>query len=241
MECIHLNFLTDNKGKKFLSPSLPNSDLNGKILKVIISDGSTKRVYPVFQQKAGVYGEASEYILVEKYAKLTPDQTICEIEKKHFPKEVYEKNYGKVMARQMPVSLYGISVILKKEGISCEYVGNFEDNYAKKQIMEHLQKGSPVIIETSRMRRKGRKIVRFFDKKYAGSYHTMILLGVDEEGQVVFTDSATREWAGEVQRLKRADLSELISYMFPQKNTEDTHLYFSRKKNTGGYILLYQV
>ena len=158
----------------------------------------------------------------------------------HFPKEVYEKNYGKVMARQMPVSLYGISVILKKEGISCEYVGNFEDNYAEKQIMEHLQKGSPVIIETSRMRRKSRRIVRFFDKKYAGSYHTMILLGVDEEGQVVFTDSATREWAGEVQRLKRADLSELISYMFPQKNTEDTHLYFSRKKNTGGYILLYQ-
>ena len=177
---------------------------------------------------------------MEKYAKLTPDQTICEIEKKHFSKEVYEKNYGKVMARQMPVSLYGISVILKKEGISCEYVGNFEDNYAEKQIMEHLQKGSPVIIETSRMRRKSRRIVRFFDKKYAGSYHTMILLGVDEEGQVVFTDSATREWAGEVQRLKRADLSELISYMFPQKNTEDTHLYFSRKKNTGGYILLYQ-
>ena len=188
MECIHLNFLTDNKGKKFLSPSLPNSDLNGKILKVIISDGSTKRVYPVFQQKAGVYGEASEYILrhgcaccslttalaafVEKYAKLTPDQTICEIEKKHFPKEVYEKNYGKVMARQMPVSLYGISVILKKEGISCEYVGNFEDNYAKKQIMEHLQKGSPVIIETSRMRRKGRKIVRFFDR----FFHTFLSL-----------------------------------------------------------------
>ena len=238
MECIHLNFLTDNKGKKFLSPSLPNSDLNGKILKVIISDGSTKRVYPVFQQKAGIYGEASEYILRQGCACCS--LTICEIEKKHFPKEVYEKNYGKVMARQMPVSLYGISVILKKEGISCEYVGNFEDNYAKKQIMEHLQKGSPVIIETSRMRRKGRKIVRFFDKKYAGSYHTMILLGVDEEGQVVFTDSATREWAGEVQRLKRADLSELISYMFPQKNTEDTHLYFSRKKNTGGYILLYQ-
>lgn len=46
----------------------------------------------------------------------------------------------------------------------------------------------------------------------------MILLGVDEEGQVVFTDSATRDWAGEQQRLKRAKLPELISYMFPQKN-----------------------
>ena len=78
----------------------------------------------------------------------------------------------------------------------------------------------------------------FFDKKYAGSYHTMILLGVDEEGQIVFTDSATRDWAGEQQRLKRAKLSELISYMFPQKNVGDTHLYFSRKRNTGGYILI---
>ena len=57
MECIHLNFLTDNKGKKFLSPSLPNSDLNGKILKVIISDGSTKRVYPVFSKKQGFMGK----------------------------------------------------------------------------------------------------------------------------------------------------------------------------------------
>ena len=81
-------------------------------------------------------------------------------------------------------------------------------------------------------------IVHFFDKKYAGSYHTMILLGVDEEGQVVFTDSATRDWAGEQQRLKRAKLPELISYMFPQKNVGDTHLYFSRKRNTGGYILI---
>ena len=91
---------------------------------------------------------------------------------------------------------------------------------------------------TSRMRRKGKRIVHFFDKKYAGSYHTMILLGVDEEGQIVFTDSATRDWAGEQQRLKRAKLPELISYMFPQKNVGDTHLYFSRKRNTGGYILI---
>ena len=211
MECIHLNFLTDNKGKKFLSPSLPNSDLNGKILKVIISDGSTKRVYPVFQQKAGVYGEASEYILrhgcaccslttalaafVEKYADLKPNGTISEVERKHFPEEVYTENYGKVMARQMPVSLYGISLILQEEGVSCEYIGDFEDKAAEKQMMEHLYKGKPIIIETSRMRRKGKRIVHFFDKKYAGSYHTMILLGVDEEGQVVFTDSATRDWA----------------------------------------------
>ena len=109
---------------------------------------------------------------------------------------------------------------------------------AIEQIREHLYKGQPVIIETSRIRRKGRWICSFFDKKYAGSYHTMILLGIDEEGQAVFTDSATRAWAGEQQRLKRAELSELMTYMFPQKNVQDMHLYFSRRKNTGGYILI---
>lgn len=254
MNHIYLNFLTDKNGKKVLSPLLPQAGLNERKLEVTITDGSRERVYPVFQQKAGVYGDYSEYMtrhgcaccslttalaaFVDKYKNLTPDRTISEVEKKHFPEEIYQENYRKVMARQMPVSLYGISVILKKEGVPCEYVGNFEDAAACRQIMEHLQKGNPVIIETSRMRRKGRRIVRFFDKKYAGSYHTMILLGVDEEGQVVFTDSATRDWAGEVQRLKRAELSELICYMFPQKNTEDTHVYFSSKKNTGGYILI---
>lgn len=254
MDYIHLDFLTDSKGRKLLFPVLPETGLNQKLLHVVVNDGDIKKMYPVFQQKAGIYGEYSEYMkrhgcaccslttilaaFVEEYADLRPDETITKVEKKYFPKEVYTANYSKVMARQMPVSLYGISVILKNEGIACKYVGNFEDKVAEKQITEHLYKGNPVIIETSRMRRKGRRIVRFFDKKYAGSYHTMILLGIDENGQVIFTDSATRDWAGEKQRLKCADLSEVISYMFPQKNVEDTHLYFSRKKNTGGYILI---
>lgn len=254
MNHIDLKFQQDSEGKKILSPVLPESGLNESRLDVEITDKNFGRIYPVFQQKAGIYGKYSEYMtrhgcaccslttvlaaFVDRYRELTPDRTISEAERKHFPEKVYEENYGKVMARQMPVSLYGISVILKKEGVSCQYIGNFEDVAAQTQIMEHLYKGKPVIIETSRMRRKGKRIVRFFDKKYAGSYHTMILLGIDEEGQVVFTDSATRDWAGEVQRLKRAELSELICYMFPQKNTEDTHVYFSRKKNTGGYILI---
>ena len=188
MNQLCLRFLTDTQGKKYLSPKLPQTGLNEKTLAVEISDGDMYRVYPVFQQKAGMYGDYSEYMtrhgcaccslttvlaaFVEKYADLTPDGT--------------------------------------------------------------------VIIETSRIRRKGRWIASFSDKKYAGSYHTMILLGIDEDGQAVFTDSATRAWAGEQQRLKRAELSELVNYMFPQKNVQDTHLYFSRRKNTGGYILIWQ-
>lgn len=254
MNQLCLRFLTDTYGRKYLSPKLPQTGLNEKTLTVEISDGDSSRIYPVFQQKAGIYGDYSEYMtchgcaccslttalaaFVENYADLTPDETIRRVERKHFPADVVQKNYGKVMARQMPVSLYGIAAILKKEGVACEYVGNFADDAAIEQIREHLYKGQPVIIETSRIRRKGRWICSFFDKKYAGSYHTMILLGIDEEGQAVFTDSATRAWAGEQQRLKRAELSELMTYMFPQKNVQDMHLYFSRRKNTGGYILI---
>lgn len=256
MNQLCLRFLTDTYGRKYLSPKLPQTGLNEKILTVKISDGDSSRIYPVFQQKAGIYGDYSEYMtrhgcaccslttalaaFVENYADLTPDGTIRRVERKHFPADVVQKNYGKVMARQMPVSLYGIAMILKKECVACEYIGNFADDSAIEQIREHLYKGQPVIIETSRIRRKGRWIASFSDKKYAGSYHTMILLGIDEDGQAVFTDSATRAWAGEQQRLKRAELSELVHYMFPQKNVQDTHLYFSRRKNTGGYILIWQ-
>ena len=191
MNCIHLNFVSDKEGRKFLFPILPQDGLNEKTLNVVITDGDSQRIYPVFQQKAGIYGDYSEYMtrhgcaccslttalaaFVEKYADLKPNGTISEVERKHFPEEVYTENYGKVMARQMPVSLYGISLILQEEGVSCEYIGDFEDKAAEKQMMEHLYKGKPVIIETSRMRRKGKRIVHFFDKKYAGSYHTMIL------------------------------------------------------------------
>ena len=255
MNQLCLRFLTDTYGRKYLSPKLPQTGLNEKILTVKISDGDSSRIYPVFQQKAGIYGDYSEYMtrhgcaccslttalaaFVEKYADLTPDETITKVECRHFPSEIVQKNYGKIMARLMPVSLYGIAAILKKEGVGCEYVGNFADDAAIEQIREHLYKGQPVIIETSRIRRKGRWICSFFDKKYAGSYHTMILLGIDEEGMAVFTDSATRAWAGEQQRLKRAELSELMTYMFPQKNVQDIHLYFSRRRNTGGYILIH--
>lgn len=254
MKDIQLKFLTDENKRRYLSPRIPCDGLDERLLHVEIIDGDTRRVYPVFQQKAGTYGMYSEYMtrhgcaccslttvlaaFLDKYAELRPERTIAEVEKQHFPAEVVQKNYGKVMARQMPVSLYGISVILKNEGITCSYIGKFEDETAMHQISGHLYKGKPVIIETSRIRRKGRWITSFSDRKYAGSYHTMILLGIDEDGQAVFTDSATRAWAGQQQRLKRAKLSELMTYMFPQKNVRDTHVYFSRRRNTGGYILL---
>ena len=51
MNCIHLNFVSDKEGRKFLFPILPQDGLNEKTLNVVITDGDSQRIYPVFQQK----------------------------------------------------------------------------------------------------------------------------------------------------------------------------------------------
>ncbi len=252
---VTLTFIENKLGHRYLSYGDISEYMNVPTLhvKVINTDGKEK-IYPVFQQNAMQYGEYSDYMRMHGCAccSLTtvlaglrrsmsahmPQDTISQIEKKHFPPHVFNKNYGKPLRFQMPVSLYGISKVLDQEGISNHYVGYYKEKKAKEVIVRHLLTGNPIIFETSRVRHKNGLIYRINDKKYAGSYHTMVMLGIDLEGMIVFTDSATRAWAGDQQRLKRASLDELITYMFPQKITEDTHLYFHRRRETGGFILV---
>ncbi len=252
---VTLTFIEDKLGRRFLSYDDISDYMNVPTLhvKVVNTDGK-ESVYPVFQQNAMQYGEYSQYMKMHGCAccSLTtvlvglrrsksgymPQDTIAQVEKKHFPHHEFNKNYNKPLRFQMPVSLYGISKILEKEGISNHYVGHYKEKEAMEVIERHLHTGNPIIFETSRVRHKNRLIYRINDKKYAGSYHTMVMLGIDLEGMVVFTDSATRAWAGDQQRLKRAPLDELITYMFPQKITEDTHVYFHRRRETGGFILV---
>lgn len=185
----------------------------------------------------------SEETKVEKETKVQeeliyPQHTIEKYERACFGDSSFAENYQKSLPKQMPVSLYGISQILQENGIENRYVGAYKEKEAMREILAHLYSGRPVIFEASRLRHRGPIVLSINDKKYSGSYHTMIMLGIDQEGLVVFTDSATREWAGDIQRLKRARLSELMMYMFSQKNKKDTHVYFHGRRNTGGYILL---
>lgn len=253
---IRLVYRTKEDGQKVISVPDETVLLDQARLLVTVEDpeAGTGRTFPVFRQNAMTYGDCSEYVkrhgcaccslttvlaaYVSGREKLTPEETIQSVEPFYIPEQVYSRNYAKPMARQMPLTLYAISGILSREGVKNRYIGPFEDEDAGRQILSHLYTGRPVIIETSRMRRWKGHIVRLNDKKYAGSYHTMVLLGVCEDGRILFTDSATRSWAGEKQRLKIEELSVLISYMFPQKKEGDSHLYFHRRRETGGYILV---
>lgn len=218
------------------------------------ADGSSDaREFMVFYQKAMAYGDLGEYMskhgcascafttvlraFSDKHKDLRPDDIVKKIEPTYFKRAEWLFNYKRPMLLQMPVTLCGISKILRAEGIANRYIKSFEDDAAVAEITEHLLSGRPVMVETSRKRREGGKIVARNDKKYAGTNHTQVLLGVTREGKVVYADSAGRPWAGSRQRLKETDLSDMINYMFPQQVPSNANYYIGRKR-TGGYILI---
>ena len=107
------------------------------------------------------------------------------LEYKAFGAKVWAKNYKEKYNdsdkkdKSMPVSLYGMNVILNKQGIRTKYIRRFKKSEAAHQITIHLKTGNPVIIEM----KKG---------KWANSFHTMVLLGITDTGKAIIADSADR-------------------------------------------------
>ena len=102
----------------------------------------------------------------KKYANYTPNMTRTILEKKVFG-SAWRRNYGKSAKAQMPVTLYGISRILKKCGVRNKYVTRFSSNKkTAKIITRHLSKGEAVVIETNNHRQKNGRISGRYDSKW---------------------------------------------------------------------------
>ncbi len=229
-------------------PETPDSDC---VLCSIIDEENKKRSYPVYRQAARMYGIWDDYLEHHGCALcslatmlsavrdqvIDPAQVITSMEKEILGEDPWKKNYEKPMEKQMPVSLYGISKILEHYDIKNRYVSDFQMKRAVREMTEHLYNGKPVIIETRKIKMAG-KIPVQINKKYAGSYHTMILLGFDAAGNVIFTDSAHRDWAGRYQRIKSATIKDVAAYMFGKTNPREFSPYFRERKYSGGYILV---
>lgn len=144
----------------------------------------------------------------------------------------WKKNYSKYkdtasQDKSMPVSLYGMNMILNRHGIRTEYVRRFEKVAAAQQITAHLKTGNPVIIEM----KKG---------KWANSYHTMALLGITNTGKAIIADSADRSVFGNQQRIKYETVSNLLDegmFSCTESGAASTNCYFS-SAGGGGYILV---
>lgn len=211
--------------------SVKNS--NGKTLKYKIYNQRAKyNAYNAFISGHGCAECVLTTVLNAKVPALsnyTPDKVISVCEKTVFGTEAFNKNYSKMVEKQRAITLYGMTKVFKKYGVKYKHVFNFSKSGAEKDITEHLKKGNPVII-----------ILQNTDgtKKWANSYHTMLLLGFDDQGRVIVGDSSDRTWSGNDQRVKYGDIDELISYMWSSSKSTST-VYWSKKTGSGGYLLIY--
>ena len=161
--------------------------------------------------------------LVPELANRTPGQALDVIKRQH------PANFKRPMPLQMPISMWGITKVLEKYGIDYKFVVDYEDRAATEEIRQHLETGRPVLITVRNKDGKG---------KWAGSVHTMVLAGLDEDGKAIVCDSAQRSWAdAESQRVKHGDISELLSFMWPAKKPSKSTCYKGRK-GASGYILI---
>ena len=223
--------------------SLP-SDTGFDQLEVTINQEEGSRTYIVYRQ--GGINESTLYpgyiaghgcaacstasILTawaeDSSGKITPADLAERVEKEVFGEEKWTKNYSKSFAKQMPMSLYGASLILEYYQVPCTYVRSFEDQEAVEEITAHLKEGLPVIALYSNVNRH--------EKKHKGSvgYHTITFLGLTDEGELIIGEP------GGSGRLRFSTVEEMIPYLFPCKEPESTACYFSGRKKSGGYILV---
>lgn len=156
------------------------------------------------------------------------------LEYKAFGAKVWAKNYKEKYNdsdkkdKSMPVSLYGMNVILNKQRIRTKYIRRFQKSEAAHQITAHLKTGNPVIIEM----KKG---------KWANSFHTMVLLGITDTGKAIIADSADRTAVfGNQRRIKYETVSNLLNegmFSCTTSGALSTNCYFSTAGG-GGYILV---
>jgi len=153
----------------------------------------------------------------------TPYETISIAEKTVAGASAFNSNYS---GRQMPISLYGATQVFDHYGIEYEYKPSFgSDEEVKRDIIEHLHEGKPVMfIVGQKNRATGKR-----SAKWTGSYHTMIMIGVDKNNNVLIGNPAGS------QRFQLVSLDEMINYMW-SSTEEPIKFYWYGINRCGGYI-----
>ncbi len=227
--------------------SLPMSS-KGSRLSVTVESYPGTRTYTIYHQasaenknsgKNGIYanympdhgcGACALSTVLSGYANMQmgPVYTTEVIEKRVFGSG-WKANYKKGK-KSMPVSLYGISRVLSSYNINNEYVRSYDPVGAYNQITEHLKTGNAVVVEVKKVGS---------DARWSNSKHTMVLLGVTDNGMVIVADSADRaSYFGDQRRIKYTSLLSLLNYMFSCTDVTSTAPYYTKEASCGGYVLV---
>lgn len=221
-------------------------------LTLLTGNDTKKRTYTLFKQNAHTYDKYDTYLAWhgcshcslttvlsgynENYAHARPDHIIDTLEKKYADSNAWSKNYEKKSLRhQMPLTLSGMSTLMKKAKVQNDYVASFRYPEARADILSHLRSGHPVLFEVRMKNHRTKKS----SKRWTNSYHTMVFLGAFTDDQVLLCDSVDRSWYDGGQRYKIVDLDDVMDYMFSSTKTTKK-LYFNGAASDGGYIKIYE-
>jgi len=184
------------------------------------------RIYRNFDQSAYEYGDWSDYVSWHGCAacctttavrawypeeEWTPEGIVSQLEPEA-NRAGWDKNYAKSLAKQMPLSLKGISRVLELKEIPHIYVDRFDKDTLEDDLKDYLKTGGPIIYEAGN-----------------GGYHMMMILGLTPQDEVLVSDSVG------FSRVIRMPLSTVAGQMFSSKD-EPKSSYFSGRKTSGGYI-----
>lgn len=217
----------------------------------ILTANGTQRTYRLFKQNAHNYPRYDSYLAWhgcatcslatvlgaynDNYTGVLPSSVIDVVEKQYTSNKDWTREHvNRSLRGQMPLSLYGISSILKSSGVENNYVRTYTESEARRDILSHLKTGNSIIFEVrQKNNRTGKKT-----KRWTNSYHTMVLLGVLTNGKVLLCDSVDRSWYNGGQRLKTVELSDIMEYMFPCTTFSES-MYYNGASSDGGYIKIY--
>lgn len=226
-------------------------DGNACDFSIFTADGDV-RTYRLYKQNAHNYPKYDNYLAWHGcatcsltsvlgaynpvYADILPSEVIDGPEKDTVSRQAWNREHvERSLPRQMPLSLYGITSILNKHGVTADYVRTYNsDEEASADIISHLKTGNPVIFEV----RQKSNITGKKSSRWTNSYHTMVLLGVLTNGKVLIYDPVDKNWDNNGNRITITDLSDVMEFMFPCTEI-DKAMYYNGASSDGGYIKIY--
>ena len=206
--------------------------------------------YRIFNQKAG-YDNYSNYLSahgcstcaltsilrnIEGLEELTPDACL-EIQRKAAGDDLFNSNFSKTPKKQMPITQYGARKVFDSQGVYYELP---ESDPAKReqQITDWLRSGDPVYFTFGNGK----------EGNLSGGTHTVLLLGIDEDGYVVIGDSLHKSavhWGTQgLVKAGRLTVADMLSYINSDglwsvldDDSDDIH-FFYRDPSDRGYLLV---
>lgn len=174
----------------------------------------------------------------EKFSEATPDEVIETAIRKTAGDYVFNRNFGRPMRGQMPVTLCGMTAIFDKYGISYSRPTTDPKKY-KKELTKHLKSGNPAIITIGNGSAYGLSRVT----------HTILLLGIDDDGYVVIGDSLHKDptyWGrdglikhGKITAGEMVDLIKRESgWTVQDPNADVSRHFFYHGSVDRGYLLI---